>query len=96
MSFSYDLAQEIVVRTISAHQISKRIINHNCRDQKSHIFQHSCGKWHLNFHTNSFKIIGNGFNKNSFKRKFSEALLIKQIKASLNVQEKPTELKLFN
>ena len=46
--------------------------------------------------TNSFKIIGNGFKNNSFKQKVSEALLIKQIKPSLNVQEKSIELKLFN
>ena len=44
----------------------------------------------------SFKINGNGFKNNSFKRKVSEALLIKQIKPSLNVQEKSIELKLFN
>ena len=39
---------------------------------------------------------GTGFKNNSFKRKISEALLIKQIKPSLNVQEKSLELKLFN
>ena len=60
-------------------RISKRIIDHNGRDQKSHIFKHSSEKCRLHFHTNSFKIIRNGFKNNSFKRKVSEALLIKQI-----------------
>ena len=77
-------------------RISERITDHNGRDQKSHIFKHSSEKCRLHFHTNSFKIIRNGFKNNSFKRKVSEALLIKQIKPSLNVQEKSIELKLFN
>ena len=80
----------------SLHQISERIIDHNGRDQKSHIFKYCFEKCHQHFHTNSFKIIGNEFKNNSFKRKISDALLIKQIKPSLNVQEKSIELKLFN
>ena len=39
---------------------------------------------------------GNGFKNNSFKRKISEALLIKEINPSVNVQEKSIELKFFN
>ena len=78
----------------SGHWISERIIDHNGRDQKSHIYKRSSEKLH--FHTNSFKIIGNGFKNNTFKRKVSEALLIKQIKPSRNVQEKSIKLKLFN
>ena len=71
----------------------RKIIDHNGRDQKSHIFKHSSEKCCKDFHTNSFKIIGNGF-KNSFKRKVSEALLIKEIKPSLSIQEKSIELKI--
>ena len=71
----------------SGRRISERIIDHNGRDRKSHIFKHSSEKCYQHFHTNNFKIIVNGFRNNSFKRKFSEALLIKQIKRSLNVQE---------
>ena len=77
-------------------RITERIIDHNGRNQNSHIFKHSSETCHQHFHTNSFKIIGNGFKNNSFKRKVSKALLIKQIKPSLNVQEKSIELKLFN
>ena len=62
--------------------ISERIIDHNGRDQKSSIFKHSSEKRYQIFHTNSFKIIGNGFKNNCFKRKVSKALLIKQIKPS--------------
>ena len=74
----------------SARQISKRIII-TVEIEFAH-FQ-PC---HKHFLINNFKIIGNGFNNNFFKRKVSEALLIKQIKPSLNVQEKSVELKLFN
>ena len=75
--------------------ISKRLIDHNGKDLKSHIFKHSSEKCHQRFHTNSFKIFGNGFKNNSLKWKISEALLIKQIKPSLNVQGKSIELNFF-
>ena len=80
----------------SGRRISERIIDHNGRDQKSHIFKHSSEKCHQHFYIDGFKIIGNGFKNNFFKREVSEALLIKQIKPSLNVHEKSIELKLFN
>ena len=70
----------------SGHWISKRIIDYNKRDQKSHVFKHSSEKCCQHFHTNSFKIIGNGFKNNCFKGKVSQAPLIKSIKPSLNVQ----------
>ena len=49
-----------------------------------------------NTSTTDFKIIGSGFMNNYCRRKIEEALLIKQIKPSLNVQEKLYEMKLFN
>ena len=55
-----------------------RIIDHNGRDWESHIFNHSCEKRCQHFRTNNFKIIGNGFKNNFFKRKVSEALPIKR------------------
>ena len=80
----------------SGRRISERIIDRNGRDQTSHIFKHSSRKCHQHFHINSFEVIGNGFKNISFTRKVSEALLIKQIQPSLNVQEKSIKLKLFN
>ena len=55
-----------------------RIIDHNGRDWESYIFNHSCEKRCQHFRTNNFKIIGNGFKNNFFKRKVSEALPIKR------------------
>ena len=77
-------------------RISERIIDHNSRDQNSHLFKHSCIKNHLNTSKTDFKIISSEFKNNYFRRKIAEALLIKQIRPSLNVQEKSYELKLFN
>ena len=51
---------------------------------------------HPNTSKTDFKIISSGFKNNCCRRKIAEAILIKQIKPSLNVQEKSYELKLFN
>ena len=80
----------------SARHISERIIDHNGRNQNSHFFKHSCIKNHPNTSKTDFQIISSGFKNNYCRRKIAEALLIKQIKPSLNVQEKSYELKLFN
>ena len=80
----------------SARRISERIIDHNSRDQKSHLFKHNCCQNHPNTSKTDFKIISSEFKNNYYRRKIAEALLIKQIKPSLNVQEKSHELKLFN
>ena len=50
-------------------RISQIIIDHNGRDQKSHIFKHRSEKCRQYFHTNSFKIIDNGFQNNSSNKK---------------------------
>ena len=42
------------------------------------------------------RIIRNGYGNNLNKRKIAEALLIKELKPTLNKQDKPIPLKLFN
>ena len=80
----------------TARRISERIIDHNGRDKNSHLFTHAVIHEHRNASYNNFHIIGSGFRNNSFKRKVAEALLIKEFKPTLNVQEKSVELKLYN
>ena len=80
----------------SARRISERIIGHGGRDKKSHLFQHAVVNEHRSASYGDFKIIGNGFRNNTFKRKFAEAILIKELRPTLNIQEKSVELKLFN
>ena len=43
-----------------------------------------------------FKIIGNGFRGNNKKRKVAEALLIREIKPTLNIQDQSVPLQLFS
>ena len=62
----------------STRRISERIIDHNVRDQKSHLFKHSCIKNHPNTNKTDFKIISSGFKNNYCRRKIAEGLLIKQ------------------
>ena len=80
----------------SARCISERKIDHIGRDQNPHLFKHSCIKNHPNTSKTDFKIISSGFKNNYCRHKIAKALSIKQIKPSLNVQEKSYELKLFN
>ena len=80
----------------SAGHISERIIDHNGRNQNRHLFKHSCIKNHPNTSKTNFKIISSGFKNNYYRRKIAEALLIKQIKPSVIVQEQSYELKLSN
>ena len=71
-------------------------MDHGGRDQKSYLFKHAVVNEHHNASYDDFKIIGNGFGNNAFKRKVAEALLIKKLRPILNIQEKLVELKLFN
>ena len=52
-----------------------------------------------NLHThvweNDFKLLGNNYQSN-IKRKISEYFLVRQLKPSLNKQDKPIPLDLYN
>ena len=56
----------------SARRISERIIDHNGRDQNSHLFKHSCCKNHPNTSKTDFKIISSGFKNNYYRRKLQK------------------------
>ena len=66
------------------------------RDTKSHILKHSSEKEHVEVMQEDFKIIGSNFKNNRLKRKIVEALLIKQKRPSMNVQDQSVEVKLLN
>ena len=80
----------------TGRRISERIIDHAGRDSNSYVYKHCIETGHRSPDISDFKIIGINFCKNVFKRKIAEALLIKQLKPTLNKQEKSIELKLFN
>ena len=79
----------------TGRKIKERIIDHAGRDSKSHTYKHCIGTGHRSVDINGFKIIGINLHKNILKRKIPKALLIKQLKSTLNKQEKSIELKLF-
>ena len=75
----------------SARQITKRI-----KDNTSHVLKHSIRKSHKNVNTTDFKIIDKNFHNNKRKWKIAEALWIKDLRPTLNTQEKSIQLKLFS
>ena len=58
------------------------------------MLNHFC-KGHTHVWVKDFKVLGNNCHS-SFKRKISEALLIQQLKPSLNVKEQSICLQLYN
>ena len=64
-------------------------------DKNSHLLKHSREKNHQHVWENDFKVLGNNYRSN-VKRKISHAIFIKQLKPSLNVKEKSTQLQLYN
>ena len=72
-----------------------RTMDHNSKDSKSHVLQHSKKPKHRRVFLPNVKIIGSGYRTN-FKRVISEALFIKELKPDLNVQKDAYKLKLFN
>ena len=75
----------------SARRIREKIKDHNGRDHTSH----SIEKLHKNVNTIDFKIIDKNFHNNKRKRKIAETLWIKDLRPTLNTQEKSIQLKLF-
>ena len=80
----------------ASRRVFERIIDHNGRDRKSHLFRHSVQHNNKNLERQDFKILGKGYRNNAMKRKISEALYCRELKPTLNVQEKSIDLKLFN
>ena len=77
------------------YRIFKRVKDHNGRDFNSHLLKHALQKNHQHVSEKDFKIIGNDFWGNNNKRKVAEALLIPEIKPTLNIQNQSVPLQLF-
>ena len=70
--------------------------DHNGRDRKSHLYKYSVESGHNPVLKNDFRIIEKGYRNNTRRRKIAEALFLKKIKLSLNIQKKSVKLELFN
>ena len=58
--------------------------------------KHNIETSHTDVNAANFKIIDMNFSNNKRKRKIAESLWIKDLRPTLNVQEKSVPLKLFN
>ena len=75
-------------------RLEVRTVDHNKRDKKSHLLQHSVNSRHKRVWIDDFKIIGSGY-KSDFKRRISEALFIRKFNPDLNKQKDAYRLSLF-
>ena len=80
----------------TGRRISEKGLDHAGRDQNSYLFKHSIESGHPVLDKKNYIIIGKGYKNNVRKRKIAEALLIKEMKPTLNKQDNSVELKLFN
>ena len=80
----------------TARRISERVKDHRGKDVHSHLFKHTVESGHKVLDVTNYSIIGKGYGNNIKKRKIAEALLIKEIKPTLNRQDQSIALRLFN
>ena len=80
----------------TGRRIIERIKDHSGRDHASHLMKHNIETSHTDVSTANFKIIDMNFSNNKRKRKIAESLWIKNLRPTLNVQEKSIPPKLFN
>ena len=66
------------------------------RDHSSHLVKHAREHCHLPVETANLEKIESGYRKNARHRKIAEALLVKKLKPTLNIQCKSVLLKLFS
>ena len=80
----------------SGRWLDERMRDHNGRNRNSHLFKHSVESKHDPVLENDFRIIRKGYRSNTSRRKIAEALFIKNMKLSLNIQDTSVKLELFN
>ena len=79
-----------------ARSLCESVKDHNDCDHSSHLVKHEGETGHLPVDTANFEVIGRGYCNNARRRKIAEALLVKKLKPTLNIQCKSVLLKLFN
>ena len=79
-----------------ARRLYERVNDNNGRDYSSHLLKNAVETGHLQVDTAKVEVIGSGYRNNARRRKIVEALLVKKLKPTLNIQEKSVPLKLFN
>ena len=79
-------------------RLYERVKDHNGRNHSSHLVKHAGETSHLPVDTAKFyrNNAQSQYRNNARLRKIAEALLVKKLKPTLNIQEKSVTLKLFN
>ena len=80
----------------TGRRLIERVHEHSGKDVRSHVFKHSIDTDHSIVTIHDFRVFKTRYRQKKFRRKLSEALLIKQNKPALNKQEASIPLKLFN
>ena len=80
----------------TAPRLSERLLEHNGRDAKFYRVKHAIEKCQKYIKIEDFYVIGKGYRNSTFKRKVAESLVIKDVRPTLNTQQKSVPLKLFN
>ena len=80
----------------SARRLDERVKDHNSRVLNSHLLKHLVERRHDLVLKNDFRIIRKDYRNNTRRRKIAEALFIKKMKPSLDIQEKSVKLELCN
>ena len=80
----------------TARKISESVLDNTKKDINSHLYKHSIEADHQSLKISDYRIIGNGYLSNWKEQKIAEVLLIKELKPTLNKQDKLIPLELFN
>ena len=80
----------------TGRRLSERVLDHSGKDTKSHVLKYSFTAKHETVDIGHFQILNRGYSNNTYKRRVSEALLVKQYRPTLNVQDNSVPLQLFN
>ena len=68
----------------TARRISESVLDHTGKDINSHLYKYSIETGHQTLEVRDYRIIRNGYGNDWKKRKIAEALLIKELKPTLN------------
>ena len=80
----------------SGRRVLEWVKDHNGRDTSSHVFKHYVAADHQFVSCDDLRIVGKNYHNKKRKQEIAEVLLIKNLKPSLNMQEKAVALKLFH
>ena len=72
----------------TARRANERIVDHTGRDTYSHLLKHGIDSGQKPLEAVDYNIIGTEYCTNTMKRKLSAALFIKELKPTLNKQNK--------